>query len=126
MNLAKFAAAVAASVCLSTAWAAAKDKDTDPQNKPAEAAPDKADTSRFEPFKPESATGSGSLSIGGQALAYQSIAGTLIVHPKGWDDVPHDPKLEKDNGPPPEGESKNPSAEASMFYVAYLDRKSVV
>jgi carboxypeptidase C (cathepsin A) len=124
MNFTKLAAALAACACLSSAWAAPKDKDADPQNKPADAAPDKADSGRFEPFKSESATGSGTVSVGGQAVAYQSIAGTLIVHPKGWDDVPHDPKTEKDNGPPSEGESKNPTAEASMFYVAYFKNGS--
>ena len=34
----------------------------------------------------------GTVTIGGQAIAYQAIAGTLIVHPKDWDDVPRDPK----------------------------------
>jgi carboxypeptidase C (cathepsin A) len=76
---------------------------------------------RFEPFRAESKTSTGSVTVGGQTIAYQAVAGTLIVHPKGWDDVPHDPKADKDDGAPgPEGESKNPTAEASMFYVAYF------
>jgi carboxypeptidase C (cathepsin A) len=119
MNVTKLIATLAACACLSAAWAAAKDKDAELQDKPADAGAEKSDLGKFEPFKPESALGSGSVSVGGQAIAYQSIAGTLIVHPKGWDDVPHDPKIEKDNAPP-EGESKNPNAEASMFYVAYF------
>jgi len=41
------------------------------------------------------------------------------VHPKGWDDVPHDPKADKEV-PSPGEEAKNPTAEASMFYVAYF------
>src|ERR1700733_11477275 len=49
-------------------------------------------TGKFEPFKSESKTSTGSVTIGGQTIAYQAVAGTLIVHPKGWDDVPHDPK----------------------------------
>jgi len=76
---------------------------------------------KFEPFKSESKSGSGSVTVGGQVIAYQSVAGTLIVHPKGWDDVPRDPKSEKEDAPPgSEGEGKNPTAEASMFYVAYF------
>ena len=85
--------------------------------------PAKADGGHFEPFKAEAVTSSGSLSVGGQSVGYQAIAGTLIVHPKGWDDVPRDPK-EKDSPPPGEGESKNPTAEASMFYVAYFKNGS--
>jgi len=119
MDLTKLLAAVAACACLSAAWGAAKEKDAEGQNTPADAGAEKGDLGKFEPFKPESALGSGSVSIAGQAIAYQSIAGTLIVHPKGWDDVPRDPKTEKDTTPP-EGESKNPTAEASMFYVAYF------
>src|SRR6202453_175817 len=76
---------------------------------------------KFEPFKSESKTSTGSVTVGGQTIAYQAVAGTLIVHPKGWDDVPHDPKADKeDTSPGNEGESHNPTAEASMFYVAYF------
>jgi carboxypeptidase C (cathepsin A) len=70
----------------------------------------KADSGRFSPFKVESKTGAGSVVVNGQTIAYQSVAGTLIVHPKGWDDVPKDPKADKDAT----------DAEASMFYAAYF------
>ena len=52
----------------------------------------KPDGHKFEPFKAEAVTSNGSVTIGGHAITYQAIAGTLIVHPKGWDDVPRDPK----------------------------------
>ena len=58
------------------------------------------------------------MTVGGRPIAYQAIAGTLVVHPKGFDDVPN-PKREegaKDDG----DEDHGPNAEASMFYVAYL------
>jgi carboxypeptidase C (cathepsin A) len=78
-------------------------------------------TGKFEPFKSESKTSTGSVTIGAQTIAYQAVAGTLVVHPKGWDDVPHDPKADKeDSSPGNEGEGHNPTAEASMFYVAYF------
>jgi carboxypeptidase C (cathepsin A) len=81
----------------------------------------KADGRAFEPFKPEAVVSSGSVTIGGRAIAYEAIAGTLIVHPKGWDDVPRDSSAEKAGGGADEGaEPKNPTAEASMFYVAYF------
>ena len=70
-------------------------------------------------FKPEQQASKGSVTVGGQHIDYDAYAGTLVVHPKGWDDVPQ-------NAPP--DEDKNPPAEASMFYVAYFktegDKKS--
>ena len=83
---------------------------------------EKTEGGKFEAFKPESTSSTGTVSIGGQAVAYQAIAGTFIVHPKDWDDVPRDPKADKAGSPSGDegGESKNPVAEASMFYVAYF------
>ncbi len=90
-----------------------------PEQKP-DGAPEKADAHHFEPFKAEAVTSSGSITIGGRAIGYQAIAGTLIVHPKGWDDVPHDPAEKPAPGGAEGGDSANPTAEASMFYVAYF------
>jgi carboxypeptidase C (cathepsin A) len=97
-----------------------------PASSPADRKPDsdseKSDAGKFEPFKSESVSSNGTVTIGGQSIAYQAIAGTLIVHPKDWDDVPRDPKADRptsatgDQG----AEGKNPTAEASMFYVAYF------
>ena len=76
---------------------------------------------KFEPFKAESKSSTGSVTVGAQTIAYQAIAGTIIVHPKGWDDVPRDSGADKEEGSKAqEGEPKNPTAEASMFYVAYF------
>ncbi len=97
-----------------------------PASNPPDRKPDgdsqKSDGGKFEPFKSESVTSTGTVTIGGQAIAYQAVAGTLIVHPKDWDDVPRDPKADRPNQGPGEegGEGKNPTAEASMFYVAYF------
>jgi len=74
---------------------------------------------RFEPFKPESVSSSGSVTVDGHAISYEAIAGTLVVHPKDWDDVPREPPSDKPN-PGDDGEAKNPTAVASMFYVAYF------
>ncbi len=91
-----------------------------PGDKAPDGDPEKAGH-KFEPFKPESVTSSGSVAIGGQVIAYQAIAGTLIVHPKDWDDVPRDPNPEKGAVSAGEdGDAKNPGAEASVFYVAYF------
>jgi carboxypeptidase C (cathepsin A) len=81
---------------------------------------DKPDSHKFETFKPESVVSEGSVTIGGKSIAYQAIAGTLIVHPRGWDDVPQDPAQKPGAGE--EGGEHNPTAEASMFYVAYFKK----
>lgn len=93
-----------------------------PPDKKSESEPDKTEGGKFQPFKVESVTSTGTVTVGGQAISYQAVAGTLIIHPKDWDDVPRDPKAERGSAPPGEegADSKNPSAEASMFYVAYF------
>jgi carboxypeptidase C (cathepsin A) len=83
---------------------------------------EKGEHGKFEPFKAESVVSSGTVTVGGQAVPYQAIAGTFVVHPKDWDDVPRDPKADKGTASPGDegAEAKNPAAEASMFYVAYF------
>src|ERR1700731_4537032 len=81
---------------------------------------EKPDGHKFEPFKPEAVTSNGTVTVDGPAIPYQAIAGTLVVHPKGWDDVPRDPNHDKGSAPGDEGDGGNPTAEASMFYVAYF------
>jgi carboxypeptidase C (cathepsin A) len=77
---------------------------------------------KFEPFKPEAVTSTGSVTVEGHAVAYEAVAGTLVVHPRGWDDVPTDPNAGKGGTGEEGGEAKNPTAEASMFYVAYFKK----
>jgi carboxypeptidase C (cathepsin A) len=70
----------------------------------------KTETPKPQEFKPEQQQTKGSVTIGGKAIEYDAYAGTLIVHPKGWDDVPQ-------NADP---DPRNKAPEASMFYVAYF------
>jgi carboxypeptidase C (cathepsin A) len=70
----------------------------------------KTDTSKPEQFKPEQQASKGSVTVGGNVINYDAFAGTLVVHPKDWDDVPQ-------NADP---DPKNRGPEASMFYVAYF------
>ncbi len=61
-------------------------------------------------FKSTAVASTGSVTIGRARIQYRAIAGTLVVHAAGWNkysDVTN---------------RKNPSAEASMFYVAYFKR----
>ncbi|WP_029919399.1 S10 family peptidase [Nevskia soli] len=73
---------------------------------------DKPDAAKIESFKPESRTSEGSVNVGGRHIDYQAVAGTLVVHAKGWDDVPQNADKDAKEGP----------AEASMFYVAYFKK----
>jgi carboxypeptidase C (cathepsin A) len=100
---------LAFSIILSTSLLAAPNTPP-PADKKADSDSEKSAGHKFEPFKPEAVTSNGTVTVDGHAIAYQAIAGTLVVHPKGWDDVPRDPKDEGDNT----------NAEASMFYVAYF------
>jgi carboxypeptidase C (cathepsin A) len=99
-----------ASLALTFSVSALAAPPANPPDKKADSDSEKADSHKFEPFKPEAVTSNGTVTVDGHAIPYQAIAGTLVVHPKGWDDVPREPKEEGDN----------PSAEASMFYVAYF------
>ena len=38
-------------------------------------------------FAPEEVTTTGTVTVAGQRIAYHAVAGTLVVHAKGWDDV---------------------------------------
>jgi carboxypeptidase C (cathepsin A) len=75
-----------------------------------EASATKTDTTKPEQFKPEQQASKGSVTVSGTVINYDAFAGTLVVHPKGWDDVPQN--ADKDD--------KSQPAEASMFYVAYF------
>ncbi|HEY8091467.1 MAG TPA: hypothetical protein VIF09_26565 [Polyangiaceae bacterium] len=74
-------------------------------------------------FAPEERVSTGSVVVGKRRVDYRAVAGTLVVHPKGWDDVAA--RLDTEDKPSKEGEDgkgtrKPIPAEASMFYVAYL------
>ena len=86
-----------------------------PKPGPAKSAP--APTPAAEPappthFTPDAVSTDGTVSVGGKRIDYTAIAGRLVVHPKGWDDVPQDQANDKDK----------PPVEAAMFYVAYFKK----
>jgi carboxypeptidase C (cathepsin A) len=122
MNRFKIGAFLGTALALALpAFLAAAPASNPPDKKP-EGDTEKSEGGKFEPFKTESVTSNGTVTVGGQSIAYQAVAGTLIVHPKDWDDVPRDPKADRpgpaagDDG----ADGKNPTAVASMFYVAYF------
>jgi carboxypeptidase C (cathepsin A) len=64
----------------------------------------------------------GSVTVAGAKIDYCAVAGTLVVHPKDWDDAapPPDPASKADSDDNP----KNTNAQASIFYVTYFRRGS--
>jgi carboxypeptidase C (cathepsin A) len=68
-------------------------------------------TPAVEHFTPEQQSSKGAVTIEGRRIDYDAYAGTLVVHPKDWDDVPQNA---------PKDEDQHPRPEASMFYVAYF------
>ena len=75
-------------------------------------------------FHPESSETESSVTVEGKPIAYTAVAGTLVVHPKGWDDaVAREHQGDKDAKDAKNlGDSDNPQAEASVFYVAYFKK----
>lgn len=118
------------SVCILTlvtvlAAAAAFAQETAPRGR--DPAADKRPPAKIESFKPQEQTSEGAVTVDGSRIDYQAVAGTLVVHPKGWDDAAktadnESSKEDQQNTNRPEGapSNQNPSAEASMFYVAYF------
>jgi carboxypeptidase C (cathepsin A) len=78
---------------------------------------DKEKTEAAEFFKPTEKMTDGTATVGGTTIHYQAVAGTLVVHPRDWNDVP-----------PLEGSEdadkikKDPEPVASMFFVAYFKK----
>ena len=70
-------------------------------------------------FQPEHVDSEGVATIRGQVIPYHTVAGTIVVHPKGWDDAA---RREKSPDGKELGTGGNPEAEASMFYVAYFKK----
>lgn len=82
--------------------------------KPSDDGADKAD--RGASFQPEEVLSDGSVTVSGRRVEYKAAAGTIIVHPKDWDDAAQPEK--KGNA----DDKKKESVEASMFYVAYFKK----
>jgi carboxypeptidase C (cathepsin A) len=76
-------------------------------------APQKPDLYSGKFFKSEESITSGSAN----GIAYQATAGTLVVHPKSWND-----SAQNGGDKNPDAKGDESSAEASMFFVYYAKR----
>lgn len=69
-------------------------------------------------FEPSETRSTGTVTVAGQPIAFDAVAGTLVVHAKDWEDTD---KLEADADTSKSDKDKNaPKPEASMFYTAYF------
>ena len=84
-----------------------------PKANPEKAAPESAGAPASV-FAGRTTKSTGTVTVEGHRIAYEAMAGSILVHPKGWDDAAR-PQGKKDaigtaDGPPV----------AAMFYVAYF------
>ena len=79
-------------------------------------------------FNSEASPSEGSVTVEGQRIDYHAVAGTIVVHPKGWDDAANHERVALGDKPAAADAAKddsmanNPKAEAAMFYVAYFKK----
>ena len=76
---------------------------------------DKAEAAGF--FNPTEKMTDGTVTVDGTTIRYQAVAGTLVVHPRYWNDVP---SLEGSEDA--DRIKKDPEPVASMFFVAYFKK----
>ena len=76
-----------------------------------------ATQSAKEFFKPSEVRSTGAVTVGGQPIAFDAVAGTLVVHAKDWEDTD---AVEADADPSKDKDKAGPKPEASMFYTAYF------
>lgn len=83
---------------------------------PAPASAEKSASSPSAFFTTSEHRSRGSVTVGGKRIAYQAVAGTLVVHGKEWQDTDAAEAAAK----PDKKETAAPKPEASMFYTAYF------
>ena len=88
----------------------------------AEAAkPGQVEAQKAEPakrlFQPTEVKTTGSVTVRGKRIPYRAVAGTLVVHSKGWEDTDAIEAAARTGG---DKDEDGPKAEASMFYAAYF------
>ena len=83
-----------------------------------DAAASKTDAAKTEQFKPEQQTSKGSVTVGGMVINYDAYAGTLVVHPKYWDDVPQN-AVKDDRASP-----RKPACSTSLILRAIVRLRS--
>ena len=68
---------------------------------------------------------SGTVTVGGQPVAYDAVAGAIVVHAKEWEDTDA-AEAAADTTKPADKDKAGPKPEASMFYAAYFKQGAPV
>jgi carboxypeptidase C (cathepsin A) len=113
---------LAASLLLIACAASAADVPARGAVAPAPKAEAEAGQEKAALFTPESVASEGSVTVEGTKIDYKAVGGTLIVHPKGWDDAARPASDAKGEEKASAGPEAGGGAEASMFYVAYFKK----
>jgi carboxypeptidase C (cathepsin A) len=114
----KYIALLAATALLASAAAAAPAKPIvkhPPKTMAAKKSDEKQPVKEF--FKPGEVRSTGTVIVGGQPIAYDAVAGTLVVHAKDWSDTD---AIEADSDKSDDKDKAGPKPEASMYYTAYF------
>jgi carboxypeptidase C (cathepsin A) len=111
----KLLSALAAALLASGIAAAAPQ----PRSHPAKLVSKKTDTATSAKayFHPSETRSAGTAIIAGHPIAYEAVAGTLVVHAKDWEDTD---AAELDAASSDVKDKTVPKPEASMFYTAYF------
>jgi carboxypeptidase C (cathepsin A) len=113
----------AAAMIASAAAPAAVTRHAKPQatHPPKAEAPKKMEASQpvRQFFHPNEVRSTGVLTLGGQPIAYDAVAGTLVVHAKEWEDTD---TVEADADKSADKDKNGPKPESSMFYTAYFQQ----
>src|SRR5947209_4922702 len=91
-------------------------KATHPPKAEAASKSDTADRAK-EYFHPSETRSTGTVTVGGQPIAYDAVAGTLVVHAKDWEDTD---ALDADTAAKDDKDKNARKPETSMFYTAYF------
>ena len=106
-------AVAAACLAATTAFAAEAPQSASTARKPEAAATSSPDQGVL--FWPEAVSTDGTVNVEGQRIDYRAVAGTIVVHPKGWDDAAAKEKAaaaDKTSDVKDLGDQDNPQAEA--------------
>lgn len=121
--LRRYVAAVSAAIAVVIVWCSAATAQEKPKDKEAGSASTAPSAQTVAP--PDSIT-EGTVNIGGQAVAYRAVAGTITVGATEAEDATLAPNgsLLPDSGVKPAADPKEAPATARMFYVAYFKKDS--
>jgi carboxypeptidase C (cathepsin A) len=77
-------------------------------------------------FHPSETRSTGTVTVGGQPIAYDAVAGTLVIHAKEWEDTDAVEADADKSGAEKSGDKNEPKPQASMFYTAYFQQGAPV